>query len=117
MYRFRTIQFRFTADAWLAIAIVALGIILRLGGIGAASLWHDEVLTYNDSQVPLARVVGWVRDHENCPPLYFVLINAWTKVFGAGDVSLRMPSALFAIATVILLLMFAKEWFGPTVAL
>jgi 4-amino-4-deoxy-L-arabinose transferase-like glycosyltransferase len=97
--------------------IVGVAGVLRLGGIGAESLWHDEVLTFVDAQAPLSRVIPWVRDHENCPPLYFALVNAWTKVFGAGDVSLRLPSAILGIAAVVLLFALGNEFFDPFVGL
>ena len=31
---------------------------------------------------------------ENTPPLWYVLIWAWSRIFGTGAVALRLPSAL-----------------------
>ena len=40
--------------------------------------------------------------HENTPPLWYVLIWGWSRIFGTGEVALRLPSALAGIATVAL---------------
>jgi mannosyltransferase len=37
---------------------------------------------------------------ENTPPLWYVLIWAFSRVFGTGAVVLRLPSAVFGLATV-----------------
>src|SRR5439155_19528002 len=95
--------------AFIVIALVAS--ILRLGGIGAESLWHDEVLTAYSAQVPLTQVIASVRSHETAPPGYLILINVWSKIAGLSDVALRLPSALIGIATVILLWRFGAELF------
>src|SRR5215216_4864765 len=103
--------------AVLMAVVLITGGFLRLTGLGTQSLWHDEVLTYNDATVPLSRAVSWVRDHENSPPLYFVLVNAWVKVFGASDVSLRLPSALAGITSIVFLFALGAEYFHSSVGL
>ena len=92
-------------------AVVLLAALLRLGGLGAESFWGDEVLTAHTARVPVTDAWASVRQRENAPPLYFLIVNAWAKAFGTSGVSLRMPSALFGIATVALLWRLGREWF------
>ncbi len=99
----------------LLILILVVGSLLRIGGIGAESLWYDETLTAATARAPLSHVCSEVRSRENAPPLYFVVINVWSKVFGPSDISLRLPSALFGIATVALLHRLGLELFDDDV--
>ena len=46
---------------------------------------------------------------ETTPPLYFVLIWLWAKVFGTGEVALRAISTLAGIALVPIAYMSARE--------
>ena len=41
-----------------------------------------------------------VVDSERSPPLYYVLVWGWSKIFGTGEVGLRSLSALFGTLTV-----------------
>ena len=98
-------------------AIVGLAAALRLGGLGAESFWWDEVLTTYSAREPVTQVIKSVRNHENAPPLYFIVVNLWAKCFGMSDLSLRLPSALMGIATVALLWRVGKELFDNTIGL
>ena len=98
-------------------ATLLLAAVLRFGGIGAQSLWHDEALTARSAQVPFAQVIATVRAKENTPPLYFIFVNAWEKLFGASERSLRTPSALVGVVTVALLFLLGRELFGSRVGL
>src|SRR4051812_13536506 len=73
------------AEIALLLSILVVGAVPRLVGIGAQSLWYDEWLTSKSAQVPFTRVIASVRDNENCPPLYFVVVNAWSKAFGTSE--------------------------------
>ena len=42
-----------------------------------------------------ARVIRAVLLSDTSPPLYYLLLNGWTRVFGTGDVALRICSLLF----------------------
>ncbi|WP_461138788.1 glycosyltransferase family 39 protein [Spirosoma pomorum] len=45
-------------------------------------------------------------------PSYYAVLWAWTKVFGLGDWSLRMPSVLFSTLVVWLVFAFVSRHFG-----
>lgn len=90
--------------------LTALGVAIRLGGIGVQSYHHDEVIT-------AARVIpgsffhmlSAVKSSESNPPLYYVLAWAWAKLFGTGEAGLRSLSALFGIATIPVVYLIGRQ--------
>ena len=50
---------------------------------------------------------------ENTPPLWYVLIWGWSRIFGMGEVALRLPSALAGVATVAVAWGIGTELAGP----
>jgi mannosyltransferase len=89
------------AGRWpLAAAIVAAAA-LRLPTIGMQSLWYDEAFTPVHVLHPgLGATLAAVAHYENTPPLWYVGIWGWTRVFGSGAVALRLPSPVAGILTV-----------------
>ncbi len=86
---------------WPLAALMVLAAVLRLSTLDLQSFWYDEayvpVHTLHPSLVATLRSVEY---RENTPPLWYVLIWAWSRIFGTGMLALRLPSALAGIATV-----------------
>jgi len=86
---------------WALGGLIALGFAVRFASLGVQSYHHDEVIT-------VARVIpgGFVhmleevKRSESNPPLYYVLVWGWAKLFGTGEVAIRSLSALFGLGTV-----------------
>jgi mannosyltransferase len=88
-------------DWWPLAALLILAAALRLSTLGLQSLWYDEAFTPVHVFHPgLGATLHSVVHTENTPPLWYVLLWAWTRVLGTGAVALRLPSALFGVATV-----------------
>lgn len=78
----------------LLLALLILGCWLRVAGIGAQSLWFDEV--FSERVATDLSVGSIIRDGvagDVHPPLYFVALNLWEKLAGHSAVSLRLLSA------------------------
>jgi len=101
-------------DRWILAALVA-GLGLRLVHLGTAPLWLDEVITAEWMREPWARLPGIVL-HDNHPPLYFLLLKAWTRVAGASPWALRLPSALVSAAAIPLVAALAGALVGRPAA-
>jgi mannosyltransferase len=101
-----------STPACALLGVVLLAGALRIPSVGSQSFWHDEALTVESARAPLSGIIDTVRNRENCPPAYFILINVWAKVFGISDVSLRLPSALMGIATVWAIYRLGRELGG-----
>lgn len=100
--------------AVLLLAVVAA--LLRLPNLGE-SLWFDEVLySTRISASTLSEL--WSRFlHDPPAPLYRVPLFFWVRVFGDGDLSVRVPSLLFGIASIGLTYRTARAYGSPRVAL
>lgn len=91
----------------IALAMV-VGAILRFWRIGALSLWFDEGYTawaINHPPRQIIRMLG----ADTAPPLYYLLLHAWTVFFGRSEVALRSFSAVFGIAAIPLVAAIARR--------
>ena len=108
------------ADIWVLGALVAVAAAIRIITIDNQSLWMDEALTGYEAHLPFGAMVNTVAHVETTPPLYFVLIWVWAKVFGTSAVALRSVSTLAGIALVPIAYLSARElvsrWAGVVAA-
>ena len=74
-----------------------------------APLWLDEAFTGAIALQP--SFAGLVRDclHELGGPVYYGFMWSWEKLFGAGKISLRLPSLIFAILAPLTILLAAPN--------
>jgi mannosyltransferase len=92
---------RALAEWWPLAALLILAAALRFSTLGLQSFWYDEAFTpVHVLHASLGATLHGVVHTENTPPLWYVLIWAWSRVFGTGAVALRFPSALAGVATV-----------------
>ena len=107
--------------------IIAAGFYLRVSGLDTRSISHPEVYVpgielpagiseppSRTSLVPLLFFHFYAEPH---PPAYYFFMFGWTKLFGTSLLSLRMPSVLFGLMSILLLAMIARTIFDNTVAL
>lgn len=80
----------------LVTASVVIGVAARF--ISPAGLWLDEALSVNIARLPLPDLAGALR-RDGSPPLYYVLLHGWTRLFGTGDPAVRALSGLIGVAT------------------
>ncbi len=102
-----------TSPAPLILVLLTLGgAWLRLSHLEAKSLWLDEGAT-----VALARAswqhFAWVWWHgeANLQTIYFLLMRGWIHL-GSSEGFLRLPSALFGIATIPLMYVVGRKFTG-----
>lgn len=74
--------------------IILLGAALRLGAIGAESIWLDEAFSIWMAGHPLPELLNWLVRIDQHPPLYYVLLRGWMHLFGDGQTAVRLLSAL-----------------------
>ena len=83
-----------------ATAVVAAGVVLRF--VTRSHLWLDEALTVNIARLPLRRIPGALR-HDGAPPLYYVLLHVWMRMFGTSAAAVRALSGLLGVLALPLL--------------
>ena len=97
-------------DWWPLAALMLLGAALRLSTLDLQSFWYDEAFTPVHVLHPsLWATLRSVAHSENTPPLWYVLAWADARLFGTGEIALRLPSALAGIATVPVAWAIARE--------
>jgi hypothetical protein len=83
-------------------AVVVLAVGLRLYGLEAPVLSHDEAFSWRLTEYDfgeLSRRTG----ADVHPPLYYALLKAWTAIFGDSVLALRGLSVLFAVLALLTL--------------
>lgn len=92
---------RRTDNPWILLGIgaaLALGVVLRF--VCASDLWADEALSVNIARLPLDAIPNALR-HDGAPPLYYVLLHFWMRVFGTGNTTVRALSGVVGTLTLI----------------
>ncbi|MHB1004006.1 MAG: glycosyltransferase family 39 protein [Chloroflexota bacterium] len=91
-------------DLFWPLAIVALGLGLRLYGLTAFGLWFDEAHSVHMARLGLSDLVREVSKDIH-PPLYFAILGVWLKVAGASEFALRFLTV--ATGTLVVPLIYA----------
>lgn len=93
---------------WLAVIVILLtGLALRLPTI-TKSLWLDEAYTAWFTSHSYAEIWNDIPVYEVHPPLYNVLVKAWTVLSGRTEAGLRSLSIAASLGTVLLLALSGK---------
>jgi hypothetical protein len=77
-------------------------------------LWLDETVSYWQISGGLGRI--WARQGLSFPAYSFILWLA-TKLFGTGELALRLPSVFAMLAAAVVLYRIAREFFSSDAAL
>ena len=78
-----------------AVAVV-VGVYLRFWTPSA--LWLDETISVDIARLPLSKIPAAL-SHDGAPPLYYVLLHFWMRLFGQGDGAVRALSGLTSVVT------------------
>lgn len=79
----------------IALGLLGLAALLRLGSLGLHGLWLDEATTLQFASHDLR---GCLYAEVNNPPLHRLLVWAWVRFVGDGsDAWVRLPDALFGL--------------------
>jgi hypothetical protein len=87
------------------VAILGVGVLLRLPHLGDRSLWFDEACSWWTASFPLSELLRSVR-HDVHPPLYFFVLKGWMAVWGDSVAALRLLSVLGGALTILGMYLF-----------
>lgn len=99
-----------------AIGLSALGLlalVLRLYHLGTESLWLDETASVWFASQPLANVL---KSEPTNPPLYYLLLHFWIKIFGTAEAAIRCLSVWPSVASVLLTYVLARRLYDSRIA-
>src|SRR4051812_38570291 len=74
----------------ILIAILLIGLGLRLYKSGERSLWWDEGASLKWASMPPGEMIQQSRSQDTNPPAYHLILHYWTGVFGNSEVAMRM---------------------------
>jgi len=89
-------------------AAVAFGAAVRLLGIRRLSFWFDEGYTAWVIDHPARQIIHLI-SADTAGPLYYLLLHAWSLIFGRSEAALRGMSALFGILSIVLVAAIASR--------
>ena len=75
------------------------------------SLWRDEAFSYLLAKKNVLEILTLTVKDFN-PPLYYLVLHFWMKVFGSSEIALRSLSLLFYVFTLYVLFEFLKNVLG-----
>jgi uncharacterized membrane protein len=112
----------------ILILVLLLGAFLRIYGLGEESFWLDESDTVEYTRFSVPEIIeGTYVDSTLLPeyfgkgagsaPLYYIMTNYWTEIFGLNEFNLRLISALFGILSIYLIFLVGKELFNEKVGI
>lgn len=84
-------------------------------GLSASSLWIDELFTvytihhHGGFGEVFRRALTDVH-----PPLYYFFMYAWTRLAGLSEIALRLPSAVFSVASIFIFALGARRVLSHT---
>lgn len=99
--------------------ILTVGAVLRIHNLDYRTLDHPEVyspgidlpwgLTNPNPRFSLSQTLAGSIAGEPHPPGYYILMLGWTRLLGSSIVSLRAPSLLFGVASILLIYFLAYQ--------
>ncbi len=106
-----------SSGLWLLAGVVALGALVRFSTLAQQSFWYDESVTHGIVAHGIGHVISAVPKTESTPPLYYVLVWLWSRVFGTSEAGLRSFSALCGTLTIPVLWWLGKRLVSERVGL
>lgn len=103
---------------WGAVGLVTLvAAALRWHDLAGESLWLDEAVTWARTLSGPWSIVEQSALHDKHPPLYYLLVDAWTALAGTSETALRAPSLVFSLATIPVIYVLGRDLFDRSAGL
>ncbi len=98
----------------LLLAILFLALALRLFGLTYHSLWLDESVSIKWARMSTGDILAYTTNmtEDAHPPLSYLALHGWIRIFGDGEASLRGHVAALGFLLVVFMYLLAKELAG-----
>ena len=106
----------FNVEYLLISVILLLGTFLRLFHLCVESFWLDETYTATLIQQSANSIIT-ITASDVHPPLFYLLLHFFSMIFGTTEFSMRLPSAIFGIASLFIMWKVGKLLFSKNLAL
>ena len=88
--------------------IIIIALAIRLWKLSFHEFWYDEIMALSAARCPLKT---WF------PPLYFLFLHYWSKLFPFTPFWARLPSVIFDILDIFFLYLIAQKFWNKKVAI
>ncbi|HEY3373958.1 MAG TPA: glycosyltransferase family 39 protein [Candidatus Aquicultor sp.] len=99
------------------LATLLMGTIARIYHLSTASLWFDEAFSVRVSSMSFTNMLQEIIRTDFNPPLHFIILHYWMKLFGNSEASIRCLSAIFGIAAVYMMYRLGKYLFNKEIGI
>ena len=96
----------------LVIVFMVIAVLLRAPAIGAKDIWLDEANTVRIAEDPAGFMISRLK-LDSSPPLYYLTLHYWMKIFGQSETAVRSLSALLGVLLVAAVFLVARKLFNP----
>lgn len=103
-------------DWTVGAVVVASALALRLFHLSNEPLTTNEATTAALAHKTWGAIIDGTAQ-DNHPPFHYLFIHEWARLFGVGELSIRLPSALAGAATAFVVLRWALSLLSPGAAL
>jgi mannosyltransferase len=114
---FRAQMQKWTQTPLITGVVILLALLLRLLFIDRSGLWSDELFSVYYSKLNPHFLWNEGLRIETNPPLYYTFLHYWLETFGASEIAVRLPSVLFSLGTVGVVIAIGKKLSGPKAGL
>ena len=104
-------------DKAILLAILSIGLLLRIYDLDAESLWLDEIISIKVASHDIYPMFEIFFIHDNTPPLHYILLHGWIKIVGDSEFAARSLSAIFGFLAIPLIYKVAVLIFNKNVGL
>jgi mannosyltransferase len=98
------------------LAIVLVGVFLRVYHLGTTSIWGDEAVSIWFGRLNVSQMVQATAGDVH-PPLYYFLLHYWMMFFGTSEVAVRLLSVLFGVLAIPMIYVVGRQLFDEEVGL
>lgn len=93
---------KLTKNILILIAILLIGLFLRVYKLDSESIYLDEGFTIDTSKYDLKKITE-ITSHDVHPPLYFFIMHYWINLFGDSEFSTRFLSVIFGTLSIFMI--------------
>ncbi|TFD18608.1 glycosyltransferase family 39 protein [Cryobacterium sp. TMT4-10] len=84
-----------SSDRWrLAAGLGAVGFVVSVAGSWIPSFWGDEAASVMSAERSLPTLIDMLKNIDAVHGVYYLFLHFWIQVFGASELSVRLPSAI-----------------------
>lgn len=96
--------------------VLLLSFILRVYRLEIESIWYDEAFSISVANENIFKLIERVAADDN-PPLYYIILHFWIKMFGYGENSVRFISVIFGVLSVYVLYRVGRLIFNEEIGI